>query len=98
MTDVVPTPYSPSEVSPPGETLRELLRERGIPEAELALRMGRPQNAINEIINGKAALTHEAALGLEHALGAPASFWNSREGTYRAYLASREAEQQHEED
>ena len=90
MTEIAATAYSPSEVSPPGETLRELLEERGIPQAELALRMGRPRKTISEIINGKAALTHETALQLELVLGVPASFWNSRERTYRAYLASLE--------
>ena len=90
MTEIAATAYSPSEVSPPGETLRELLEERGIPQAELALRMGRPRKTISEIINGKAALTHETALQLELVLGVPADFWNSRERIYRAYLASLE--------
>lgn len=90
MTEVATTAYSPTEVSPPGETLRELLEERGIPQAELALRMGRPRKTISEIINGKAAITHETALQLELVLGVPASFWSSRERSYRAYLASLE--------
>jgi len=90
MTEVTATAYSPSEVSPPGETLRELLEERGIPQAELALRMGRPRKTISEIINGKAALTHETALQLELVLGVPANFWNARERAYRAHLAALE--------
>lgn len=88
MTELATPVYTPSEVSPPGETLRELLDERGISQAELALRMGRPRKTISEIINGKAAITHETALQLELVLGAPADFWNSRERLYRAYLAS----------
>ena len=90
MTEASLTEYLPSEVSPPGETLREILDERGISQADLALRMGRPRKTITEIINGKAALTHETALQLELVLGVPAGFWDARERTYRAHLASIE--------
>lgn len=90
MTEIEETSYAPSDVSPPGETLREILEERGISEAELALRMGRPRKTMGEIIGGKAALTHETALQLELVLGVPASFWDARERTYRAHLASIE--------
>jgi len=38
---------------PPGEYLAEEIKERGVSQKELAKRMGRPTNAINEIINGK---------------------------------------------
>lgn len=90
MTEIEATAYAPSDVSPPGETLREILEERGIPQAELALRMGRPRKTISEVISGKAALTHETALQLELVLGVPASFWDARERTYRAHLAAVE--------
>lgn len=90
MTEVATTEYLPSDVSPPGETLREVLEERGISQAELALRMGRPRKTISEIMTGKAALTHETALQLELVLGVPASFWDARERTYRAHLAAIE--------
>jgi len=90
MTEASLTEYLPSEVSPPGETLREILDERGISQADLALRMGRPRKTISEIINGKAALTHETALQLELVLGVPAGFWDARERTYRAHLAAIE--------
>jgi addiction module HigA family antidote len=82
--------YVPDEVSPPGETLLEVLEERGITQADLAERTGRPRKTINEIIKGKATITPETALQLERALGVPASFWNSRERIYREFLAKRE--------
>ena len=84
--------YDPDYVSPPGETIRDLLDERGMNQAELAVRMGRPKKTISEIINGKAAITTETALQLELVLGAPARFWNSREQHYREFLARREQE------
>lgn len=88
------TAYRPSEVSPPGETLREILDERGISQNELARRMGRPQKTISEIINGKAQITPETALQLELVLGVPASFWNARESRFREFIARQEQERQ----
>jgi HTH-type transcriptional regulator / antitoxin HigA len=82
--------YDPDHVSPPGETLKDLLEERNLTQAELATRMGRPQKTISEIVNGKAAITPETALQLELVLGVPARFWNSREQRYREYLARAE--------
>jgi plasmid maintenance system antidote protein VapI len=43
--------YNPDYVSPPGETLLEVLEERGMSQAELAKRTGRPRKTISEIIN-----------------------------------------------
>ncbi|GAB4445837.1 MAG: ImmA/IrrE family metallo-endopeptidase [Chloroflexi bacterium OHK40] len=79
--------YRPDYVSPPGNTLEELLEERGISQAELAERTGRPKKTINEIIQGKTAITPETALQLERVLGTPASFWLKREQQYREFLA-----------
>lgn len=85
--------YVPDYVSPPGDTLRELIQARGMTQAELAQRMGRPKKTINEIVRGKAAITTETALQLERVLGAPAGFWNNRERHYREYLALQEERQ-----
>ncbi|MCX6024352.1 MAG: HigA family addiction module antitoxin [Chloroflexi bacterium] len=71
----------------PGELLQEELEVRGISQRELASRMGRPPQAINEIIQGKKALTAETALGLERVLGIPAYLWVRLEGQYRLALA-----------
>jgi addiction module HigA family antidote len=79
--------YFPDSVSPPGETLDELLEGIGMPQAELARRMGRPIKTINEIVKGKTAITPETALQLELVLDIPASFWNNREKRYQEYLA-----------
>ena len=52
-------------------------------QQELARRMGRPPQMINELIRGGKALTPETALGLELALGIPAGFWTNSESSYR---------------
>ncbi len=83
------------DVSPPGETLREMLDERSMSQVELAQRMGRPVKTINEIINGKAAITSETAVELEVVLGASAEFWTAREAAYRNALARAEQSERH---
>jgi HTH-type transcriptional regulator/antitoxin HigA len=84
--------YSPTDVSAPGETLREILGARSISQVDLAGRMGRPQKTISEIVNGKASITPETALELELVLGVQADFWIAREREYRTYLARGEQE------
>ncbi len=79
--------YAPSSVSPPGETLSETLEERGLTQTELARRMSRPVNAINEIILGAKEITQDTAIELERVLGVPAHFWLARESRYREHLA-----------
>ena len=82
--------YAPDFVTPPGETLFEILEENGMSQAEFADRTGRPKKTINEIIKGKAAITPETALQFEKVLGTPASFWNNREHNFREWLARQE--------
>jgi len=86
--------YKPSRVSPPGDTIAELLEERGVRQAELAVRMGVTPKFVNEVVSGKASITHSTALALEKALDVPADFWLSREAQYRVALARAES---HEE-
>lgn len=83
---------------PPGEYLAEVLEELGMSQADLARRMGRPAQAINEIIKGTKALTPETAIQLEQVVGVPAHIWSSLEAEYRLVLAEQaEAEQIKEE-
>jgi HTH-type transcriptional regulator / antitoxin HigA len=86
--------WQPDWAVPPGEILLELLDERGISQSELARRMGRPTKTINEIVNGKAAITPETAIQLELTLGIVATFWNNLEATYRAHVAQERASQE----
>ncbi|MDA0988407.1 MAG: HigA family addiction module antitoxin [Chloroflexi bacterium] len=74
----------PDVAIPPGEYLLEEIQARSIPQRELAKRMGRPVNAVNEIINGKKAITAETALQLEGVMPEiPARFWLNLETDYR---------------
>ena len=72
---------------PPGEFLEEELEARGMTQQELAVRTGRPPQAINEIIRGKKAITSETALQFERVLGIPAHIWMNLETSYQMTLA-----------
>ena len=74
----------PDVAIPPGEYLAEEIEAREISQKELARRMGRPANAINEIIQGKKAITAETALQLEQVMPEiPARFWLNLETEYQ---------------
>src|SRR4029077_9667546 len=88
---IEPVAWQPDWAVAPGEILLETLEERGMSQSELARRMGRPTKTINEIINGKAAITPETAIQLELTLGITATFWNNLESAYREHLARARA-------
>lgn len=76
----------------PGEILEEALQDRDMSQSELARRMGRPTKTVNEIVNGKAAITPDTAIQLERTLGVTATFWNNLEAAYREHLARERAQ------
>ena len=74
----------PDGAIPPGEYLAVEIEARGITQKELATRMGQPTNTINEIINGKKAITAKTALQLEEVIPEiPARFWLNLEIDYQ---------------
>ena len=86
------TAFRPDWVSHPGETIADLLEEKGWSQAELAQRMSFTRKHVNELIGGRTALTAEAALKLEATLGGDAGFWLAREAQYREALVRSEVE------
>lgn len=89
-TSTAHRPFCPDYVHLPGQSLVDLLEERGLSQADLAERTGRPKKTINEIVKGKSAITPETALQFERVLGMPASYWNNLEQLYRSALARHE--------
>ncbi|MCH8177559.1 MAG: HigA family addiction module antidote protein, partial [Proteobacteria bacterium] len=78
---------------PPGEYLLEASAELGLNQADLARRMGRPVQAISEIVKGIKAITPDTALQLEEVLGVPAHIWTGLEADYQLIRARAQAEQ-----
>ncbi len=75
--------YIPDYIVFPGDILEDYLENLGMTQAELAARTGLTKKTINEIIKGKAPITHETALKFERALDRPAHFWNNLERQFQ---------------
>ncbi|KJS04966.1 MAG: DNA-binding protein [Gammaproteobacteria bacterium BRH_c0] len=88
--------FQPDWVSPPGDTIIDLMEERDWNQAELAQRLGFSPKHLNQLVKGKVSLTHDAALRLERVLGATARFWLNREAQYREQLARMEAKERYQ--
>lgn len=71
MTDqfVTDAPFAPDWVSPPGDTILDLMAER----------LGFSLKHVNQLIKGKVALTEDAAIRLQSVLGSSVGFWLKRE-------------------
>jgi HTH-type transcriptional regulator/antitoxin HigA len=74
----------------PGEVLKEELDARGWSQKDLATVMGRPAQAISEIITGAKQITPQTALELSEALGTSAELWTNLEADYRLAVARSE--------
>ena len=69
----LPTQLPPTH---PGEMLREeFLVPLGITQSAFAVRLGVSFPRLNEVINGKRAVTPDTALRLARVLGMSADFW-----------------------
>jgi HTH-type transcriptional regulator/antitoxin HigA len=70
----------------PGETIADVLDERGISQAELAARTGFTPAFISSVISGKKDISAKLAMALEYALDIPKSFWLNLQANYDAEL------------
>ena len=77
-----------ADVFPPGDFIREELEARGWTQSDLAAILGRPFQTINQIVNGRKAITSRTARELEAALGPSAEFWMNLETSYRLHKES----------
>jgi len=81
------TQYYPQTVSHSGTTLAEILKEKKMGAKEFAIRTGKPEKTISDVLNGKSGITPEMAILFEQVLKIPAHFWINRQRTYDEYLA-----------
>ena len=84
-------PFAPDWVSPPGDTILDLLEERSWTQQHLADRLGYSLKHVNQLIKAKVPLTEDAAIRLQNVLGASVGFWLTREAQYRERVATQEA-------
>lgn len=74
----------------PGETLKEILENKGITQKELAYITGFSAAFINCVITGKKDISAKFAAKLEYALGVPCSYWIKLQAYYDAEIAKFE--------
>jgi len=79
-----------SPIAPIGKEIRKRLAKRGWTQRTLARTMGRPEQAISEIVHGKRRVTVRTANGLESVLGASAMFWLKLDARHRIDTKGRE--------
>lgn len=80
-------PFAPDWVSPPGDTLLDIIEERDWTQDELAQRLGYTPKHVNQLIRGKVPLSEDAAIRLERVVGSTVGFWLAREAKYRERCA-----------
>lgn len=78
---------TPAEVFPAGEYLRDELEERRWTVSEFAEIIGRPIQAVSEILNGKKEITTESAFAFADALGTTPEFWLNLQTNFRLHKA-----------
>ena len=84
--EVKKTGLSPELIIHPGETIADLLAERGMTQQELAARTGVTSAFISKVINGKKGISGNFAYALECAFGVPKTFWLNLQANYEAEI------------
>jgi HTH-type transcriptional regulator / antitoxin HigA len=75
----------------PGAVLRDVLRDRGIRQSELAARTGLTPKHVNQLVKENIGISGDVAVRLERALGLPARFWTQVDAEYAAYISHQAA-------
>lgn len=78
--------FQPDWLSPPGETIADILEERSITEQDLGRAMEVSGDEIRGLLTGSKPVTPKAAQKLETVLGGSQEFWVARERRYREAL------------
>ncbi len=70
----------------PGETISDIIAERGISMKNLAATASVSEKLLQDVVDGKEAISNDIAMGLEKALGIPSSFWLNLQANYDSNL------------
>lgn len=79
---------------PVGEMLADEIEGHGWTQAEFAAVLGRPEQFVSEIVNGKKEITRESAAQIGAALGQSAEFWLSFQDQYLLDQQDRDSKTQ----
>jgi plasmid maintenance system antidote protein VapI len=76
--------FSPLWISPPGDTIADLMEMRSVTADALSADLGCAREELEKVIVGEIRLSPELADGLKRCLGATKSFWLRRDAQYWA--------------
>lgn len=74
--------FKPDYVSPPGDTIREIMRDNEITPTDIMEHCGIELAEFCRLILGGLKITDDIAEGLENASNVPAKFWLKRQFNY----------------
>lgn len=72
---------------PPGATIKDAIRQRGLSLNDFARGIGRSLSFAEQLTAGEQAINHDLAISLADTIGASPRFWMQRELDYRTDLA-----------
>ena len=78
--------FKPMWVSLPGDTIVDILEERGWTLFDLSAKIGYPLRFVEKIIRGDIPISDRIARRLAFVLGSSVEFWMKREWQYRSAL------------
>lgn len=78
--------FRPAWASPPGDTVRELAKRKGLTEASIARALGVAKHELPQMLNGELPINQSRAERLAAHVGASPKFWMLREAQYRHAL------------
>jgi len=81
------TAFQPNWVSPPGETIADVLRDRKVSVSAFSQRIGQTQEQTTELLLGRSKITLGLARRLVEVLGGSVEFWMARDFRYQQQLA-----------
>lgn len=75
-------PFLPDWVCPPGETIKEILEDRGLTLRGFAARLGSTLTFVDGLLRGNVRIDAALARQLAEILGASERFWLNRDQQY----------------
>lgn len=84
--------FNPDWASPPGDSIADVINERGWTQDQAANQLGVSKKQLNRLIRAEVELNNEMAIRLAKVLGSTEQFWLRREAQYRQQLARLSAE------
>ena len=79
-------PESEWKPSPPGDTISDIMEERGISRFKLGCLLKLREQSVSDLLSGNCPIDNDMAFRLSEVLGSTPDFWDNREQIYRREL------------